>query len=262
MNDVSLIEFEITDDVAVIRLNNPDSLNGITSSMAFEINDAIDRAATEARALVIMGNGRGFCSGANLNNNDIDIKDPKRDLGASLEDYFNPMILKLRHLPIPYVSAVHGAAAGIGCSVALMADIIVAGKSAYFMQAFCKIGLVPDGGSAYLLARTIGRVKAMELMLLGEKYHAAEALNDGLINKVVEDADLETEAFKIASKLADGPTKTLLLIRDSAWAALESSLDDQLSRERALQKDAGRSEDFAEGLTAFLEKRPAKFSGR
>ncbi len=262
MKKYNLIEYEVNDEIALIRLNDPDTLNSISKEMALEILDALNSCSNEACALVLTGNGRAFSSGANLNTNDIDISDKNRDLGVGLEEYFNPMILKLRHLPIPFVSAVHGAVAGIGCSIALMADVIIASKSAYFMQAFCKIGLIPDGGSAYLLARTIGRARAMELMLLGEKYSAEQAHFDGLINKVVADDELESAALGIATRLAKGPTTTLQLIRDSAWAALDSSLEEQLDRERKLQTDAGRSDDFAEGLTAFLEKRPAKFKGK
>lgn len=263
MSKYELIEYDLSNDVAIIRLNDPASLNGISPAMAYEIIAAIDQAAEKARALIIAGNGKGFCSGANVGGDSgLDLQDPERDLGVGLDEYFNPMILRLRHLPIPYICAVHGAVAGIGCSLALMADFIVAAKNAYFLQAFCKLGLVPDGGSPYLLARTIGRVRAMELMLLGEKYPAAQALQDGLINRVVENEDLESTAMSIATKLASGPTATLLMIRDSAWAALESTLDEQLERERMLQKEAGRTDDFLEGLAAFQEKRPAKFTGR
>lgn len=262
MSDYKLIEYEVSDQIAILRLNDPDSLNSISREMGIEILDALDRCGKEARALVLTGNGRAFSSGANLNSEELDINDKDRDLGEGLEEYFNPMIMQLRHLPVPFISAVRGAVAGVGCSIALMADMIIASNNAYFMQAFCKIGLIPDGGSAYLLARTIGRTRAMELMLLGDKYSAQQAHQDGLINKVVEDDQLEPTALKIAARLAEGPTATLQLIRDSAWAALESSLEQQLTRERKLQMDAGRSDDFAEGLSAFLEKRPAKFSGK
>ncbi len=262
MSEYNLIEYEVNNKIAIIRLNDPDSLNSISKPMGLEIRDALGRCSNDANALVLTGNGRAFSSGANLNSDEIDMQDKDRDLGVGLEEYFNPMIMQLRHLPIPFISAVRGAVAGVGCSIALMADIIIASKNAYFMQAFCKIGLIPDGGSAYLLARTIGRARAMELMLLGEKYSAEQAHSDGLINRIVEDDQLESTALEIAARLAEGPTTTLQLIRASAWAALDSSLEEQLDRERKLQTDAGRSDDFAEGLSAFLEKRPAKFDGK
>ena len=163
---------------------------------------------------------------------------------------------------MPILSAVRGAAAGIGASVALACDMIVAGQGAYFLQAFRRIGLVPDGGSALLLAHTVGRVRAMELMLLGEKLDAATALAWGLINRVVEDGEVEATAAAIAASLAKGPTRALGLIRKAAWAALSSDFESQLDLERALQREAGGSADFAEGVAAFLGKRLADFTGQ
>jgi 2-(1,2-epoxy-1,2-dihydrophenyl)acetyl-CoA isomerase len=160
------------------------------------------------------------------------------------------------------ISAVRGVAAGVGASVALSCDMIVAGESAYFLQAFRRIGLVPDGGSAFLLAQSVGRVRAMELMLLGEKLPAPTALAWGLINRVVPDADVEAEAAGIAAGLAAGPTRALGLIRKSAWAALSSTLESQLALEADFQGDAASTQDHAEGVAAFLEKRPARFVGK
>jgi 2-(1,2-epoxy-1,2-dihydrophenyl)acetyl-CoA isomerase len=183
-------------------------------------------------------------------------------MGVLLDDVFNPMIRRLRDLPVPLVTAVRGAAAGVGCSIALMGDVIVAGRGAYFLQAFCNIGLVPDGGSAYLLSRAIGRVRAMELMLFGERFPADKAFDAGLVTRLVDDDEVDAVALELAHRLAQGPTRALSLIRKAAWAALDSGLDDQLDYERQLQCDAGRHEDFIEGVTAFVEKRPARFSGR
>jgi 2-(1,2-epoxy-1,2-dihydrophenyl)acetyl-CoA isomerase len=166
----------------------------------------------------------------------------------------------MRDLPIPLVTAVNGAAAGVGCSFALMGDIIVAAESAYFLQAFRRIGLVPDGGSTYLLPRMIGRARAMEMMLLGEKVPAKTALEWGMINRCVPDADLMSTAHAFAVQLAEGP-KALSMIRKIGWAALDSDWREQLQLERETQRDAGRTQDFAEGVSAFLTKRKADFKG-
>jgi 2-(1,2-epoxy-1,2-dihydrophenyl)acetyl-CoA isomerase len=187
--------------------------------------------------------------------------DGEPDLGGRLEQTFNPFVTMLRDLPIPYVTAVNGAAAGIGCSFALLGDLIVAGESAYFLQAFRRIGLVPDGSATYHLPRMIGRVRAMEMMLLGEKIPAATALQWGLINRCVPDAELLPTAKALALELANGPTKTLGAIRRLSWASLDNSWAEQIQAERVAQRDAGRTEDFREGVQAFFQKRPATFKG-
>jgi 2-(1,2-epoxy-1,2-dihydrophenyl)acetyl-CoA isomerase len=219
--------------------------------------DAISRSGREARALYLGGAGRAFCSGANLAEGGMDISNPDRDAGARLEAIFNPMILALRDLDVPLVVGVRGAAAGVGCAIALAGDIIIAGRGAYFYQAFCHVGLVPDGGSSYLLARSVGRVRAMEMMLLGERIPAESALNWGLITRVVADDAIEDAALAVAKRLAAGPS-SLRLIRKAAWAALDASLDE----ERALQREAGRTADFTEGVRAFREKRRPSFKGQ
>ena len=262
MADADLIQYEKDGDVALICLNDPDTLNSLSQPMTQALMDALDRAAGDARAVVLTGRGRGFSAGANLAASGMDITDPERDVGAQLETGFNPLILKMRELPVPIVTAVRGAAAGVGCSIALMGDVIIASEKAYFLQAFCNIGLIPDGGSPFILARAIGRVRAMEMMLLGERYPADRAYADGLVTRLVEDAELESTALDYGRRLAAGPTKALALIRRSAWAALESTLDEQLTRERSWQLDAGRTDDFVEGVKAFFEKREAKFQGR
>ncbi len=262
MTDQDLVQYSREGDVALIYLNDPDTLNALSEPLTRALIKAFNRAAGEARAVLLSGRGRAFSSGANLAGGGVDITDPERDLGAELDNVFNPVIRQMRDLPIPIVTAVRGPAAGVGCSIALMGDVIVAAKSAYFLQAFCNIGLIPDGGSPYILARAIGRVRAMEMMLLGERYPAERAFADGLVTRLVEDDALDGTALDYARRLATGPTKALGLIRKSAWAALESSLDDQLDRERALQRDAGRTDDMVEGVTAFLQKREAKFKGK
>ncbi|GAC1453334.1 MAG: enoyl-CoA hydratase/isomerase [Steroidobacteraceae bacterium] len=253
------ITYEIRNDVAVLRLNDPASLNAVSLAMADELLQALERAQHESRALLIGSVGRAFCSGANLTG-PVDLDDPQRDLGAPLETHFNPLMLRLRNSTIPIVTAVRGAAAGIGASIALSADVIVADQSAYFYQAFCHVGLVPDGGAAYLLSRAVGRVRAMELMLLGEKLPAARALEWGLITRVVAETDLEASALAIAEQLAHGP-RSVGLIRQLAGAALDLDLERELALEREQQRAAGRTADFVEGLKAFREKRPARFKG-
>jgi 2-(1,2-epoxy-1,2-dihydrophenyl)acetyl-CoA isomerase len=250
--------------VATIRIDDPASRNAVTAAMGAEIREAALQAQSSARALVLAGGPKAFCAGANLSSG-IDIQkalDPSFDLGTGLEEAFNPMVLTLRDLSIPWISAVRGAAAGIGASIALAADLIVAGDTAYFLEAFRRIGLVPDGGSTYLLTRAVGRVRAMEMMLLGEKLPAAKALEWGLVNRVVPDAQVEDTAFALAAELAKGPTRALGLIRQIAWKATDTDLATALQAEREAQRETGRSADFREGVTAFLEKRPAKFTGQ
>jgi 2-(1,2-epoxy-1,2-dihydrophenyl)acetyl-CoA isomerase len=211
---------------------------------------------------VLTGEGRAFSSGANLASGPPPVdSDGQPDLGGRLEVTFNPFVSMLRDLPIPYVSAVNGAAAGIGCSFALLADLIVAGESAYFLQAFRRIGLVPDGSATYHLPRMIGRVRAMEMMLLGERLPARTALDWGLINRCVPDSELLKTAKALAAELANGPTKTLGMIRRLAWASLDNTWPEQLHAERQAQRNAGRTEDFREGVAAFFQKRPAAFKG-
>ncbi len=255
----SQVEFELSGNVATVRINDPATLNALTSEVVTALHAAADRAGREARAMVLCGAGRAFCSGWNLAAAAPGEGEP--DAGAALERFVNPFMRALRDLPIPWISAVHGAAAGVGASIALAADLIVAGESAYFLQAFRRIGLVPDGGATWLLAQSAGRARAMELMLLGDKLPAPKALEWGLINRVVSDGEVQEAGLALARELADGPTRALALIRRAAWAATASDLDAALATERQLQTQAGRTADFAEGVRAFLEKRPARFTG-
>jgi 2-(1,2-epoxy-1,2-dihydrophenyl)acetyl-CoA isomerase len=253
--------------VAVIALADAATMNAAGVDTAVELLHAFKDASggpQKARAIVLTGEGRGFCSGANLSGSPggsgLDV-DGKPDAGAALETVYNPLVTFIREMPTPLVTAVNGAAAGVGCSFALLGDLIVAAESAYFLQAFRRIGLVPDGGSTYLLPRMIGRVRAMEMMLLGERVSARQALEWGLINRVTADAGLMTEALKLAHALANGPA-SLGVTRQLVWASLESDWASQLHRERLAQRDAGKSDDFVEGVSAFLQKRPAVFGGR
>ncbi|MDB5452860.1 MAG: 2-(1,2-epoxy,2-dihydrophenyl)acetyl-CoA isomerase [Caulobacteraceae bacterium] len=261
----SKLKLSLDDRVAVLTLNDPATLNAAGDELVGDLVDAIARIASgdiAARAIVITGEGRGFCSGANLQGR---MGDPatlaERDVGERLETVFNPLMKALRGLPVPIVTAVNGPAAGVGASLALMGDLIVAGESAYFLQAFRRIGLVPDGGATWMLPRMVGKARAMELMLLGEKLPARTALDWGLINRCVADAELMPTALGLARELANGPA-SIGMIRQLVWEGLEAGHDDQLQNERLRQRQAGRTEDNLEGVRAFLDKRPAVFSGR
>ena len=257
------LRYALEGNIAVITMADPATMNAAGVDTAAELRAAFAQAAQEARAAVLTGEGRGFSSGANLSGGGAAGASRAAglpDAGAALASTYNPLILDLRDLPIPFVTAVNGAAAGVGCSLALMGDLILAGESAFFLQAFRRIGLVPDGGSSYLLPRAIGRARAMEMMLLGERISAKKAEEWGLINRCVPDADLMKEAMALAKQLADGP-RALALMRRLIWDGLDSGLRDQLHAEREVQREAGRTTDSREGVLAFLEKRPAKFTG-
>jgi 2-(1,2-epoxy-1,2-dihydrophenyl)acetyl-CoA isomerase len=256
----SNLDYTRDGDVAIIRLNDPATLNALTMELVDALHDAVRQAGAEARAMVLCGAGRSFCSGANLTASGPQENAP-RDAGLSLERHINPLIRTLRDFPVPWISAVQGAAAGVGASLALAADLIIAADNAYFLQAFRRIGLVPDGGATWLLSQAVGRVRAMELMLLGEKLPADKARAWGLINRVVPEAELDAAALAMAAELAAGPTRALALIRRAAWAATAGDLDHALHTERVFQTEAGQTADFAEGVRAFFEKRPARFTG-
>lgn len=186
----------------------------------------------------------------------------KPDAGRALTTHYNPLMQAIKEHPHPVITAVNGPAAGVGCSLALVGDIVVCAQSAYFLQAFRRIGLVPDGGSTWLLARTIGRVRAMEMALFGDKVPAEQALEWGMVNRIVEDDQLMPTALEMAEKLATGPTIALSLARELIWKACESDFDEAIYDERIAQRTAGRTDDFKEGVTAFLKKRPAEFKGK
>ncbi|MDP1643546.1 MAG: enoyl-CoA hydratase/isomerase [Phenylobacterium sp.] len=266
----SKIKTSVSDGVAVVTLCDPSTLNAAGLDLMAELDDAMAGfAAPESgvRCVVITGEGRGFCSGANLTGRadapaaQDQMQAQARDSGSALETVYNPFVTRMRDYPIPIVTAVNGAAAGIGCSIALMGDLIVAGESGYFLQAFRRIGLVPDGGATYLLSRLVGKARTMELTLLGEKLPAATALQWGLINRCVPDAELMDTAMELAQALATGP-RALGYIRKLVWDGLDAEWAEQLHAERVVQREAGLTEDSREGVVAFLQKRPAQFQGR
>jgi 2-(1,2-epoxy-1,2-dihydrophenyl)acetyl-CoA isomerase len=245
--------------VATITIARPDRLNALSGQTVDELRAAVEETGgSGARCLLLTGEGRGFSSGADLAAGG-GLPD---DVGASLEKHFNPLLEALFALPIPVVAAVNGPCAGAGCSLALAADIVVAARSAYFLQAFVNIGLIPDAGATWLLPRLAGRARAMQMMMLGERVPAEQALEWGLISRVVEDEAIESEAVALATRLAQGPTVALGLIRKLAREAGHVSLSEALASERAAQREAGRSDDFKAGVAGFLQKMPPRFEGR
>lgn len=255
------ITLSVENQIATITLNRPERLNACSMDMADEISDALDQLG-DARVLVLTGAGRAFCSGADL------AARGKRSIGGgegaylSLTRKYNPMISKLVRLDLPVICAVNGPAAGVGCSMGLVGDFVIAGSSAYFLQAFVNIGLVPDGGSSWMLPRLIGKARATQMMMLGEKISAAQAYDWGMIYKAVDDAALAGEVAALAQKLATGPTVSYAIMRKNILTALEHGLADTLTAEAEGQRIAGNSKDAAEGGLAFLEKRKAVFTGQ
>ena len=258
---VGTIDTNLTDGVFRITLNDPARLNAMTPALADELRAQLVRAQGEAGVIVLSGAGKAFCAGANLA--DV-MNDPAAaaDGGIMLEQHYNPLVRTIRDLEIPLITAVRGAAVGVGASIALLGDIIVASETAYFLQSFRRIGLVPDGGSAFILSRAAGRVRAMELMLLAEKLPAAKALEWGLITRMTAEDALEATTDALAKELATGATFAIGQIRKLAWAAAQSSLDAVLDLEVETQRAAAATHDFTEGVSAFVEKRPAAFTGR
>jgi 2-(1,2-epoxy-1,2-dihydrophenyl)acetyl-CoA isomerase len=257
------IVFEASEGVATLTLSRPDRLNSFNDRMHEEIAAVLGTVESNAgiRALLITGAGRGFCAGQDLNLRDAGATGDF-DAGAALERYYNPLIRRLRSLAKPIVAAVNGPAAGAGANIAFACDIVIAARQASFLQAFCRLGLVPDAGGTWFLPRLAGAARAMGMAMLGEPLSAEKAAEWGLIWKVVDDDKLMDEARGLARKLAQGPTIGLGLIKQALNRSLENGLDAQLDVERDLQRAAARSEDFREGVAAFLAKRPAKFSGR
>lgn len=258
------IEFAIEQGIATLTLNRLDSLNSFTTVMHAEVREALAQvqADSSVRCLLITGKGRGFCAGQDLNDRAVDPNAPMPDLGESLEQRYNPLIRTLKALPIPIVCAVNGVAAGAGANLAFACDIVLAARSAAFIQAFCKIGLVPDSGGTWILPRLVGHARAMALSLLGDKVSAEQAEQWGMIWKSYPDDQLMSEAKRLAAHFANQPTKGLAYIKQAIQAASNNTLDQQLDLERDLQRLAGRTSDYREGVQAFLAKRAPQFTGQ
>ena len=247
-----------------ITLNRPEKLNAFIPEMHAVLREALQRAADEPaiRAVLVTGAGRGFCAGQDLSERDVSPGAAPIDLAVSLGSNYNPLVRRMRALPKPIVCAVNGVAAGAGANLALACDVVLAARSASFVQAFSRLGLIPDAGGTYFLPRLVGTARAMGLALLAERLSAEEAENWGLIWKAVEDEDLMSEATELARKLASGPTKGYGLLKKALYASPGNLLDAQLDLERDLQREAGLSEDYREGVSAFKEKRQPSFKGR
>lgn len=256
------IKVDIADNIATITLNSPERLNAMAPAMADEIGDALDNLG-DARCVLITGEGRAFCSGADLSGRADTGQSISGGQGAyrALTRSYNPLMMKLAKLPIPVITAVNGPAAGVGCSLGLASDFTIASKSAYFLQAFVNIGLVPDGGASWMLARLVGKARATEMMLLGEKIGGEKAAEWGLVYKCVEDDALMDEAKALAKRLAGGPTVALGIMRQNLANALEQDYASALRGEAEGQRIAGDSGDAREGAIAFLQKRKAEFKG-
>jgi 2-(1,2-epoxy-1,2-dihydrophenyl)acetyl-CoA isomerase len=260
------VRLETIESVAVMTLDDPAVLNAFGHKLREDMQAAMDQVeAGSARCLLITGAGRAFCSGANLNDPDRPPRDRQAELRgeakSDLEAWYNPMFMRLRALPFPVVTAINGIAAGAGMSLALSGDIRIAARSASFLQAFARIGLVPDCGSSFILPRLIGVARAMELSLLAERLPAEKALEWGMINRLEDDADLMPKALELAKALARGP-KSLGMIRQMYWQGLDNSYAEQLDLEAKLQIRAGLTRDYEEGVAAFREKRSARFTGQ
>jgi 2-(1,2-epoxy-1,2-dihydrophenyl)acetyl-CoA isomerase len=257
------ITLATSDGLATLTLNAPDKLNAVSRKMIAELKECWEALAADpsVRAVLLTGAGRGFCAGADLADPDRDAS-ATADSGAALDKFFNPVIRAMRAMPKPIVAAVNGVAAGVGMSFAMAADIAIAGKSASFLQAFARIGLMPDGGSTWFLPRLVGDARARGLAMLAPQIAAEQARQWGLIWDVVEDAELMGAATELARKLADGPTLSLARIKEAMNRASGNTLAAQLDVERDFQRELGKSADFKEGVAAFLAKRKPTFKGK
>jgi len=263
MPDFDTLLFSIDDGVAKLTLNRPDKLNSFNAQMHDDMRAAmkIIEQDQQIRCLLISGSGRGFCAGQDLGDRAVSADDETPDLGLSLEQNYNPLLRRLVNLEKPVICAVNGVAAGAGANIALACDIVLAARSASFIQSFSKIGLIPDSGGSWMLPRLIGRARALAITLLGEKIPAEKAQQWGMIWQCVDDDALMAQAEKLARFMASQPTRGYGLIKRAINLSANNSFDQQLDVERDLQRLAGRSDDYREGVDAFMQKREARFTG-
>ncbi|MCX7168311.1 MAG: 2-(1,2-epoxy-1,2-dihydrophenyl)acetyl-CoA isomerase PaaG [Rhodocyclales bacterium] len=256
------IIFSLDGGIARITLNRPDRLNSFNGDMHLELRDALARTRDGgARVLLLTGAGRGFCAGQDLSDRNVAVGSDPVDLGYTIETFYKPLVLGLRALEMPVICAVNGVAAGAGASIALACDLVLAARSASFIQAFCKLGLVPDAGGTWVLPRLVGTARAMGLAMLGDKLSAEQAEAWGLIWKCVDDDKLMAEAEKLATHFSTAPTKGLARTKQALYASSGNSLEQQLELERASQQELGFGHDYREGVAAFMEKRSPTFTG-
>jgi 2-(1,2-epoxy-1,2-dihydrophenyl)acetyl-CoA isomerase len=250
--------------IARLTLNRPERLNSFNDAMHAEVRDALGlvRADGSARVLVITGAGRGFCAGQDLSDRAVAAGDAPVDLGASIERNYKPLVLGLRSLPMPVICAVNGVAAGAGANIAFACDLVIAARSASFIEAFSKLGLIPDTGGTYFLPRLVGTARAMGMALLGDKITAEQAAAWGLIWQCVDDAELAPTVERLAAHFAQAPTRGLARTKQALYASGGNTLEAQLDLERDCMRELGGSDDYREGVAAFMAKRPPKFTGR
>jgi 2-(1,2-epoxy-1,2-dihydrophenyl)acetyl-CoA isomerase len=257
------IEFETSKGVAILRLNRPDALNSFTAEMHGEVREALTGAAEDkaVRAVLLTGNGRGFCAGQDLNDRAVAPGEAMPDLGDSVENYYNPLIRLLTSMEKPVICAVNGVAAGAGANIALACDIVIAARSASFIESFSRLGLIPDSGGTWILPRLVGMARARGLAMLGPKVSAEQAEAWGMIWQVVDDDELMATALGLAEQMATQPTRGFAFTKQALAASAANSLDAQLELEKELMRAAGRTHDYQEGVKAFLEKRQPNYKG-
>lgn len=255
------IDFKLADGVARLTLNRPDRLNSFTAQMHGEVADALGKL-DDARTLILTGAGRGFCAGQDLGDRAVAPGGEAVDLGDSVERYWNPLVTRLTTLPFPVIARVNGVAAGAGANIALACDIVIAAKSAKFIQSFAAIGLIPDSGGTWALPRLVGQARALGLALTGEPLPAETAADWGLIWKAVEDDGLDAEVDALAARFAAGPTRGLAAIKRMIRESWSQTLQQELERQRDTMRELGFSDDYREGVAAFMAKRKPTFTGR
>jgi 2-(1,2-epoxy-1,2-dihydrophenyl)acetyl-CoA isomerase len=258
------IEFEISKGVAILRLNRPDSLNSFTAAMHAEVREVLEQSAADpdVRAVLLTGNGRGFCAGQDLNDRAVAPGAEMPDLGDSVGNFYNPLIRLLTGMEKPVICAVNGVAAGAGANIAFACDIVIAARSASFIESFSKLGLIPDSGGTWILPRLVGMARAKGLAMLGPKIKAEQAEAWGMIWQCVEDEELMPTALGLAEAMATQPTRGFAFTKQAFAASAANTLDEQLELEKELMRTAGKTEDYKEGVTAFLEKRSPEYKGR